>query len=488
MLNQLLGSFILNNAYQIAKERKQNILLVGGAIRDLYLNGSLGKDFDFILDTDVETMAYAFSHTCRGTAFCLDKERDNYRVIIPHQGESYTVDLAPILNSDVQSDLLNRDFSINSMALPLDKIFEKREFNLIDPAQGLHDLRKRQIRVSSLSSLINDPVRILRAVRFSKKCSFSLEPQTVQLIKEAMHGLPRCSRERIRSEFFKILDLPCASSSLSELDRWGVLTLLIPEIESMKGMTQGTHHDYELWEHLLRTVHCVETILDTITHYFPRHSELLTTYFREELETDVCRGSLLKCTALLHDTGKPLTRSISDTQIHFYHHDREGEKITQEIAGRFKLGKKSTRIMTAATRYHMRLITLYPSKTITHRATYRFYKDLEDAALETLILTLADTMATRESSDERALLTLINEMLEYYFQEFTRHTPSPLLTGGEVMELLSLTPGKKVGIVLGLIEKAEREGKISTKEEAVKLISTYNLREESEIREKEVPE
>jgi hypothetical protein len=79
-------------------------------------------------------------------------------------------------------------------------------------------------------------------------------------------------------------------------------------------------------------------------------------------------------------------------------------------------------------------------------------------------------------------------MLEYYFQEFTRHTPSPLLTGGEVMELLSLTPGEKVGIVLGLIEKAEREGKISTKEEAVKLISTYNLREESEIREKEVPE
>ena len=479
MLEQLLNSSLIRTAYHIAKSDTQDIFLVGGALRDLYLTGSIPKDLDFLVTNNVKSLVHVFSHSYHGSFFCLDRKRECYRVFITHHDKYYTIDFSPILNGDIHSDLLSRDFSINSIALTLSDIFEKRELNFIDPTGGLNDFDKRQIRVSSSTSFSHDPVRILRAVRFARQFDFSLEAHTFNLIKESKRNMLMCSWERMRSEFFKILTLPHASQSLIELDRLGVLSLLIPEIERMKGVDQGTYHDYKLWEHSLKTVHYVETILHNITHYFPQHGKSLENYFRLQLESEIQRNNVLIFIALLHDIGKPLTKSEKNNQIHFYHHEREGRKINQEIAKRFKLGRKTSRIITTATQHHMRLLNLYHLEKITHRAKYRFFKDLEDAALDTLILTLADKMATRKPSPDSknhiTILTLVIDLINYFFQEYTKSIPKPLINGNEIMEILRLKPGKKIGELLALIANAEREGSISTKEDAVRLIrsSTY---------------
>lgn len=476
MLDKLLDSPLIKTAYQIAKKHHQDIFLVGGALRDLYFNGSMSKNLDFLVKSDVKSIVSDFSKSCQGSFFCLDKKREYYRVVIKGRNECHTIDFSPIQNGDIRSDLLGRDFSINSIALGLTDIFEKRSLNPIDPAGGLKDFGERRIRVSSSTSFIHDPVRILRAVRFSRKCNFNLESQTLHLMKKSKKLLLKCPWERIRSELFKILSLPQASQSLRELDQLGVLSLLMPEIESMKGLDQGTHHDYELWEHSLQTVHFTETILLSIKDYFPQHGEFLDKYFRQELESEIQRNNLLTFIALLHDIGKPLTKSVRNNQIHFYHHDRVGAKINQGIAKRLKLGRKTDRIITTATQHHTRLLNLHALGDITHRAKYRFFRDLDDASIDTLILTLADRMAKIKPSpngkNHASILTLVTELMDYYFQEYSKITPKPLLDGNEIMETLNLKPGEKIGELLTLIENAEREGRISTREEAVKLITS----------------
>lgn len=476
MLDQLLNSSPIRTAYQIAKKYDQDIFLVGGALRDLYLTGSMSNDLDFLVKSNVKSIAQVFLQSYRGSIFCLDKKREFYRVIICHQDEYHTIDFSPLLNGNLHSDLLNRDFSINSIALTLSDIFEKKELNPIDPTGGLKDFNEKQIRVSSSTAFSHDPVRILRAVRFSRKFNFHLESQTLNLIRESKGRLLTCPWERIRSEYFKILSLPHASQSLRDLDRLGVLPLLIPEIESMKGVDQGTNHDYELWEHSLKTVQYLETILQGITHYFPQYGDTLKDYFDHQLESEIQRSNLLIFIALLHDTGKPLTRSKKNEQIHFYHHARVGAKINREIAKRFKLGKKTSRIIFTATQHHSRLFNLYTLGKVSHRTKYRFFRDLEDASLDTLILCLADRMAKRKLSPDgknyAPILTLVTGLIDYYFQEYSQSKTKPLINGNDIMETLGLNPGKKIGELLALIEDAEREGRISTKEEAMSLITS----------------
>ena len=124
----------------------------------------------------------------------------------------------------------------------------------------------------------------------------------------------------------------------------------------------------------------------------------------------------------------------------------------------------------------MRLLNLYKLETLTDRAKYRFLKDAKDAYLDTLILGIADFMATRKSSLEEksraSFLKFVSNLIDYYYQEFPKSRLKALLNGNEVMETLHIKPGKKVGELLALIENAEREGTISNREEAVKLITS----------------
>ena len=282
--------------------------------------------------------------------------------------------------------------------------------------------------------------------------------------------------ERIRSEFFKILNMPDVTQSLLELDKLGLLSLLIPETKSMKGMEQGRHHDYDLWKHSLKSAHFAQETLENLNQYFPQYGERLKKYFSDPLESDIQRGQALIFTAFLHDIGKPQTKIEEGEHIHFYHHDRFGVKMNRKIARRFMLSRKTTRMITTITRHHMRLLNLYKLETLTKRARYRFLRDAKDAYLDILIIGVADFMATRKSSSgktERAsFLNFVSHLMDCYDEELPKSRFKALLNGNEIMETLHIKPGKKVGELLALVEYAEREGTVCTKEDAIKLITS----------------
>ena len=255
MIEQLLHSSQISSAYTAAQDSHQDIYLVGGAIRDLFLTGSLSQDLDFIVTDNTESIAAALSESFHGTYFCQDKKRNSYRALIEDKSQCYTLDCSCIFRNDLHTDLMNRDFSINSIALKLGDLFERNTLNFIDPVGGIEDLKKRIVRVSTPLSFQSDPVRILRAVRISLIHNLTIDSTTRTLINETSELLPSSPWERIKNEFFTIIALPDAIHSLKVLDSLGLLTLLIPEMEAFKGMEQGKHHDCDLWEHSIRTVH-----------------------------------------------------------------------------------------------------------------------------------------------------------------------------------------------------------------------------------------
>lgn len=481
MLELLRNSVPIKTAQDIAKKNRQEIFLVGGVLRDLHLKGTIGEDIDFLVARDVESIARQFARTFHGSVFCLDEIRGNYRAIIHDNGAYHTADFASLLEGEIIADLTNRDFSVNALALRLSDIFEKGELTLIDPTGGMEDLQGKRIRVCSPHAFEDDPVRLLRAIRFTKQCHFAIDPETERLIRETKARLLTCSWERIRNEFLMILCQPGASESLKQLDSLELLSILLPEIDGMKGMDQGTHHTYTLFEHALRTVDYTEIILCNPERFFPRHREALQSHFSHIIEGTIPGRALALFIALLHDVGKPSTSQKHDKEIHFYGHEQAGMKIARRIAARFKLANKTATIMSKAIQQHMRPLQLQLLPRVSDRARYRLIRDLEGTLPYTLIVALADAMATREeTSADLQLIPLypvIADLLDLYCSDRPAHSDAALLNGNEIMEALKLKPGKKVGEVIEEIREAERQGLISTKEEALNLIAGKRYRD-----------
>ncbi len=457
----------------MSKDLGVSIFLVGGAIRDLILYSQLGRDFDFAIKGDVHDAARYFAKRVGGSFFCLDSKRGHYRVTIKNNTQSKDIDFSRFRGDEIRKDLEERDFTLNSMAIDLEDLFEKSEIKIIDPLNGLGDIEKGIIRACSPRVFDEDPLRLLRAVRISAATDFFIEDETERLIRQKKKQLSGSSWERIRDELFQILDISNVSRSIEMLDGLGLLNIMLPEVDTWKHIDQGEYHDYNLFDHSLKTIEVIESILSRLSDYFPDYAYSLKVHFDEDLQNNITRGNLLKLIALLHDSGKVETKTYDGQKVRFFGHEREGQQINRAIAERFKLSQKSCKIVMNLTRNHMRVLNLSKSSKISQRAMYRFFNDLGKDGIDCLILSLADGLATRSYityEPNPPLLDIIEELLKYYFNEWMRASEKPLLNGREIMELLRIPQGEKVGRFLSLLKEAQTEGVISTKEEAKSLL------------------
>ena len=218
MIDLLVQLPPLRKAHTIAKQHRQDLFLVGGTIRDLYLNGSPGKDFDFLVHDNARSIAHQFAESCGGTFFCLDGKRGIYRTVITGGDFLKTADFSLVCEGDLTRDLLNRDFTINSIALNMSEIFEHKTLTPIDPAGGLDDIKTRSIRLTSPTSFTHDPVRMLRAVRLSSICNATLLPQTESLIKDLKNLVAIATDEPLETETrqYSIDDAPGLANMIEE--------------------------------------------------------------------------------------------------------------------------------------------------------------------------------------------------------------------------------------------------------------------------------
>jgi poly(A) polymerase len=426
---KLLKNEFLTLVSQLAIRKGVKAYFVGGGLRDVLMGREM-KDFDFVLSGVPEVLPLSFAEEIQGTFFWLDRQRFQSRVVRRHNGDYLFFDFAALRGCDITHDLLLRDFTINALALPL----SADQRSIIDPCHGLDDLIQGAIRVCYSDSFDDDPLRLLRAHRFATVLGFSIEPGTWKKIEEKASLLRQVAPERIRGEFFQILETPDAGTALESLYESGLLSEIIPFISISVENRRARQAQR------MNRVREIESVMREPLLFFPSAGEQIEQIFKYlscEVEAGVSVGSLVKLVVLL----------------------RENENYPAMFSmapGNLRLGSKAVRFLKVLCSEAGPVLT-EPGWKPTERAMYRFFKDHEPAGLAVIIIALARKLLSPK---------LCSRMAKYYFDEYPHEREETLLSGKEIMNLLGIGPGKKVGEAMDHLRKAERSGLVNSKKEA----------------------
>jgi poly(A) polymerase len=473
----------------------QELYLVGGAARDMLLN-RVSHDLDFALPANGISLARRVANALKADFMVLDSERDTGRVIVTDPDGTRTfLDFTVYRGKDLDEDLRARDFTINAIA------FDPRSQTMIDPLHGGEDLRAKLIRACSPTSLSDDPVRILRAIRQAAAFEFKIDLETRQAMKQAASLLPKVSPERQRDELFKMLEGRKPDASMRALEMLGVFPHLLPELPALKGVEQSPPHVYDVWEHTLSVLAHLEGILTVLapgyeaestsdlftgllTLRIGRFREQLARHFAQSLNTDRSVRAVLFFAALYHDVQKPATRSVDETwRIRFFDHEVRGAEVAAQRGRSFNLSNDEVERIRTIVQHHMRF-HFFASRLEeekqepSRKAIYRFFRDTGEAGVDLVLLGLADLRGTRGTTLTQetwaAALDVARILLENYWEKPQETVaPSRLLDGNELMSALGLEPGRVVGQLLEAIREGQATGKIENREQALELAREY---------------
>lgn len=500
--NRLRNNFIslpfIGSVKDISEKLQIKIYLVGGIIRDMIMNESLQIalfpankkqiiDMDFVVTGDALSFGRKVGDAISGSYFPLDEGRAVSRVVVKkpevrsQKSEVYEeiiLDFSKMRGENIEDDLKVRDFTINSIAMSLDDLVNCEEINLIDPTGGVGDMDRKIIRTYDKRVLDDDPLRMLRAVRFESQLGFVMDNSLETFIKGNGYKLRNSSGERIREEFFNILSCNGTYRYIQRLKDIYLLKEIIPEIESMENLEQGRFHKYLLWDHSLNTLRNLEMLMENLYRIFPDRYLQIGDILSEELEHGInCRG-ILKLAALIHDIGKMQTRITDENgEVRFINHENISADNGERLAQRLKLGSRAGRIMGSIIKNHMRPLLLSRERKVTNRAVLRFFTECRKAGVLICLLSMADIHATMGSGifDDLSgdIEGLVKRMLEFYFEDFIKMIDSPLLSGDEIIESLGLKSGPEIGEILKNIEEWRAEGIISNKDEAINYLKFH---------------
>ena len=485
------ASVILKKLSSCLSTYDRSVYLVGGCLRDSFLNRPI-HDIDLVTSLNPHTIGPEIAKHIHGTYIQLASDPAIGRIILKSDDDSnesdlnsinsttgFTIDLSHLLG-DITGNLATRDFTVDSMALNI-RDCQKPEWRdlVLDPLNGTRDLFTKTIRATSPSTFIDDPCRLLRAVRLSAQLGFLIEPQTAIDIKKHADLVITVSAERIRDELLNILSRNGAMAQLNVLDRLGILCQIIPELALTKDITQPSAHYWNVWEHLLHTVETAELITkghqnSAIYSLAPWTAES-EIYFDQIVSDGHTRRTILKLTALLHDIAKPQTKAQDESgRTRFLGHSELGAEMATERLRQLRLSANGISMVSMMIEQHLRPSSMrqgssYPTK----RAVFRYFTSLGDLAVDTIYLALADYLAAKGPNllpDEWAEhARMMTHILELGREQITTSSTKRLITGRDLMEYLDIGSGPRIGYLLNVIAEARATGEINTREEALAL-------------------
>jgi tRNA nucleotidyltransferase/poly(A) polymerase/pimeloyl-ACP methyl ester carboxylesterase len=468
---------------------EQDIYLVGGAVRDLLLSRP-SPDLDFALPAGGISIARKLANALKADFVALDDERDTGRVVVANDdGSRVFLDFAAYRGVNLEEDLSARDFTINAIAYNL------RDGTMIDPTDGVRDIRAKVIRACSPAAFSDDPVRILRAVRQAAAFGFTIDKSSREWMKQAAGQVDSVSAERLRDEIFKMLGGPKSNASIRALEMLGVLTHLMPELLKMKGVEQSAPHVYDVWAHTLAVLDYLDQVIRGLRMGYDaektndmytgllglrlgRYREQIAQYFSEPLNIDRPHRSLLFFAALYHDVCKPETKTIDDAgRIRFFDHDVKGAEVVAARARAFNLSNNEIERLGSIVRHHMRFHNFanrleHEKQTPSRRAIYRFFRDSDGAGIDLILFALADLRGTYASDltieTWTAYLDVARILLENYWEKPEEIIAPPrLVDGRDLMKELNLQPGRVIGHLLEAIREHQAAGRVETREQAL---------------------
>lgn len=422
----------------------RKVYLVGGAVRDLLMKIE-PKDFDFVVEGKGFDFGKRFAKFTNGAFVPLSVKDDEARVV----KDDCNFDFNGLGNENLERDLMRRDFTINALAIDLDQTD-----TIIDIFDGITHLTAKKLRLTSRDSLRLDPLRILRGFRFAVELGFTLQKDFFAEAKKI--DLEGIARERISYELVRIMQHDESFEAIKQMDSLNIFLAIFPE-------AQLVIKDRRLWKHSLATYQAIEMFLGK-NRVFKKYENEFRQYFAEPR-----KRALLKLAGLLHDIAKPHTQMVGKRgETHFYGHDAKGAKLVERIGyERLKISRTDIDTLVTLVREHMRLHLLATGRNLTDRAIRRFFRDLDTEYLGAMILAWADGYAT--AGRTRHLEKTFYRMLDLKRADESKPKVKRLITGHDLIDRLKLTPGPIFKIVLNEVLDQQLEGKIKTKEEALKL-------------------
>ncbi len=464
--------------------------LVGGWVRDRVL-GRVTDDLDVTVAGDGLALARRLADRFEGDYYPLDKERGTGRAILRREdGERILVDVACLRGGDLAADLTGRDFTINALAVDLCS-----PATVIDRHGGLADLEAGLIRAVSEDAIRLDPVRALRAFRQAAQLEFTLAPDTLNLVQRDGAALAGVSAERVCDELSKLL--ACASSApfLVQLDSLSLLSVILPDLEPLRALTQPVPHRHDVLTHSLESVRALETVLEELARAslrdrtatrevgsslplgsLPRFANRLERHLQGILSDVRPRLVTLKLATLLHDVGKPKAHTVdADGRIRFLGHEEAGSVLTRGALERLRFSNAEADLAEIIVRHHMRPRMLVSEGGVSSRAVYRFFRDTQDGGIDIVLHALADHLATHDfetaGSGWQPLVDLVARMLDDYWRSVaTRLTQPPLINGRDLLQTFALEPGPQFGRLLEAVREAQAVGTVRTRDEALALV------------------
>jgi poly(A) polymerase len=482
---------ILKPVFALLQEKRIKAYLVGGFVRD-FLLARPTADIDLAIDFEPAGIGPLLAESLQGKYLCLDELNRISRVVVPvreDSSRSWYVDLSAIAGGDLLADLSRRDFTFNSMAIDLEGFLRSsRKAAVIDPFNGRKALEAKVVEALNSQVFQSDPARLLRSMRFAAELGFSIGVETESWIRRDSGLASDVAGERNREELLRILESARAGGVARYMDRIGLLTALIPELESARGVAQPKEHHWDVLEHSLQAVQAAEAVLHQGAWPFVKASWLEDLPWSVELEKHFgsvvgfssTHRSLLKLAALLHDVAKPQTKIQLENRTRFFGHDEQGAAATAAILERLRFSRREINLVELMVRHHMRPTQMSNAGRPTPRAIYRYLRDTGEAALDILFLSLADHLAARGPDLELADWEWHLQQTSFVLRDWQarKQTPEPLkrlLDGHDLMREFALPPGPRLREILEAIQEAQAVGEISTRAEALSYVKNRLL-------------
>ena len=446
---------------ELLKNYDEDIYLVGGAVRD-YLLGKTTCDKD-ILVNNAESFAKEFARKNNATFITLDSENKIYRVVL--RDKINYLDITEPIEGSLEKDLRRRDFTINAIAINL------KTKEIIDINNGQEDIKNRVIRSISEDNLVDDPLRILRAFRFSATLGFEIEQGTLEQIKRHKDLILNPAKERVNYEILKLFQGEYTPQVL--LMASDIIELLYPVFTDVKKVPKNTHHHLGLYEHSVETVNQIQQIYNTSSDEVKEHMNKVDF-------GGFSRLAHLKFAGFFHDIGKFSTWTIEGDRHRFIKHDDVGSKMAKEILKQNKFSKKQIEYITSMIKNHIYPSQVVSAENINDKIYMRYIRKMEDNVIDNIILAQADRLSARGSAITDDIvkdnIDRLNKLLEFYIMIKPKLKPIPkLLTGQEIMEIKNIPQSPILGKIISSLKEEQSEGNILTKAEAVEFVKNFSV-------------
>ena len=438
--------------------------VVGGAVRDAALERPV-TDLDLAVAGDPEKAAATIARAAGGSSFELSAEFGTWRALGRDGG--WQVDVTALRGGDIEADLAARDFTIGAVAVPLAAGEE------IDPFGGLADLERGTLKVVSERSFAEDPLRLLRAARLAAELGLEIDPATLASARALAARAAEPAGERVLGELRLLIAGPDPRLGLGLIESLGLMGPLLPEVEALRGVDQTANHHLDVYDHTMAVLERLLEVEADLGRFAGERADEARQLLEEPLADDLTRGDALRLGALVHDLGKPVTRSESDGRVTFMGHDAAGAEIIGAMLSRLRASRALTRHLQALALHHLRLGFMVREAPLPPRRVHDYLRATEPVAADVTLLTVADRLAARGSgslaSQEmvEAHLKLAREMLAAALDWRRDGPPASLIAGDELAAELGIPEGPELGRLLAELEAAQYAGEVRTRAEAV---------------------